>query len=131
MRLDGGVPLWHLPGVARKLRIQYAGVAYHVINRGDRCEAYHPGNPCHQKRIPPLSSLPSASRSACGVKAELRSALQDASRAGHMTIAPTGLGARARQRRFQERESSTKVEYALSPVLVTFALAGMRYDEHS
>ena len=32
-----------LPSVARKLRIPYAGAIYHVMNRGDRCEACHPG----------------------------------------------------------------------------------------
>src|SRR6266436_9180738 len=37
--LDREAAVWHPARVARKLRIQYPGAVYHVMNRGDRREA--------------------------------------------------------------------------------------------
>ncbi len=44
--------------MARKLRRQYTGAIYHVMNRGDRREAIFRADPDRQRFLEPLGEAP-------------------------------------------------------------------------
>ena len=55
--IDNLCPAWFHAPVARKLRIQYPGAIYHVMNRGDRREAIFEDDPDRERFLETLGEV--------------------------------------------------------------------------